>query len=187
MPCGCNSICDHDCSSNNICTGHVPACSNTFTLTSISQGDIVLAAHILELHEAIDTERKNGGRRFTASDPDYCTTHTPGDVACSNNNFNGYVWSGGIGATLIVEASHFDDVKDANNEVNTNSGYGGVIGADFPPVDDVIYASAITEMQTKINQTRNVCICDSHCNCNPGDCGCDGECPSDDYYSYYYP
>jgi hypothetical protein len=42
------------------------------------------------------------------------------------------------------------------------------------------------DLQDKINTTRNVCICDSHCNCDPGDCGCDGECPSDDYYYYYY-
>lgn len=187
MPCTCNSICDHDCSSNQLCTGHVPSCSNTFVLTGVNIGDIVLASHIKELHTAIDAERTDSGRRFNANDPAYCTTHTPGNVACSNNQFSAYSFSAGVLAGSAILAQHVRDVKAAVNEVHDNSGgYGGYV-SDTYAVAGIIYASQITTLQTKINETRNVCICDSHCNCDPTDCGCNGECPSDDYYSYYYP
>jgi hypothetical protein len=88
-----------------------------------------------------------------------------------------------VGETVL--GSNFDNVKQAINQVYTNSGYGALVTNTYV-AGNVIYASQIIDLQDKINTTRNVCICDSHCNCNPGDCGCDGECPSDDYYYYYY-
>lgn len=183
MPCGCNSICDNDCGSNQLCTGHVNACVNSYSFTSIGIGDIVLASHLAELEAAIDAERVDGTRRFNASEPAYCNTHTPGDLACTNNDFSAYGFSGSRGIGDIIYATHFDNVKDANNEVTNDSGYGGTVSNVFA-ANGIIYASYITDLQTKINQTRNVCICDSHCNCDPSDCGCNGECPSDDYYYY---
>ncbi len=187
MPCGCNSICDNDCSSNQLCTGHVNACVNSYSFTSISIGDIVRASHLAELEAAIDAERVNATRRYNASDPTYCSTHTPGDLACTNNDFSVYGFSGSRGVGNSVLATHFDNVKSAINEVTNNSGYGGSVLNNFiaQSVDanlSIIYASYITDLQNKINTTRNVCICDSHCNCDPSDCGCNGECPSDDYY-----
>jgi hypothetical protein len=191
MPCTCNSICDNDCSVNQLCTGHVPACVNTYSLTTISIGDIVRASHVWELHTAIDGERNNGSRRYNASEPTYCTTHTPGDLACTNNDFSSYSWSTGIVADREILAQHYDDLKDAINEMVNGSGYGSLVTANFLAqsvcaADSIIQAADITELQTRINQSRNVCICDSHCNCDPTDCGCNGECPSDDYYAYYY-
>lgn len=187
MPCTCNSICDHDCASNQLCTGHVPACSNTYTFTSITVGRVIYAADLTQLHLAIDGERTDSGRRFNASEPDYCYTHTPGNVACSNNDFSAYSWTSGVGAGGKIYAQHMQDIKDANNEVFTNSGgYGGLVSYTFAAYG-IIYASQMQHLQTKINESRNVCICDSHCNCDPSDCGCNGECPSDDYYTYYYP
>lgn len=186
MPCTCNAICNNDCASNQICTGHVPVCINTYSFTTIIITTIVRASHLLQLQTAIDNERINSGRRFNASEPAYCFTHTPGNVACSNNAFAAYSWTAGVAVNSVILASHFNDIKQANNQVTSNSGYGGTVAANFN-VDGIIYAANIQELQTRINQTRNVCICDSHCNCDPSDCGCNGECPSDDYYYYYYP
>jgi hypothetical protein len=183
MACTCNAICDNDCGANQICTGHVPACSNTFTFTGISIGSLVRASDLLALQTAINNERADTGRRFNASEPAYCYTHTPGDRACTNNSFSPTSWIGGVSIGQPVLSSHYNDLKNSNNQVVSNSGYGGVVIATFT---GVIRAVDVTELQTKINQTRNACICDSHCNCDPSDCGCNGECPSDDYY-YYYP
>jgi len=187
MPCTCNAICDNDCSSNQLTTGRVAACSNSYSFTSINVSDVVLASHLAQLEAAIDAERVDGTRRYNASEPAYCFTHTPGDLGCTNNDFSAYGFSGSRGVGDEIDADHFDNVKDANNEVTNNSGYGGLVTANFVAqsvdlVNSVIEAVDVTELQTKINQTRNVCICDSHCNCDPSDCGCNGECPSDDYY-----
>jgi hypothetical protein len=185
--CTCNAICDNDCGANQICTGHVPVCSNDFSFywTPVAGTTIILADHLRQLEEAIQTERLDTGRRYTASEPAYCSTHTPGNLACTNNAFAGYPFGGGVVEDPIL-ASHWDDVKDANNEVVSNSGWGYAITANFI-ADGIIYAVDVLELQTRINLTRDVCICDSHCNCDPSDCGCNAECPSDDYSYYYYP
>lgn len=190
MPCTCNAICDNDCASNQLCTGHVPACSNEYVFASISVGDIVLASHLASLEDAINLERLDTGRRYTASDPAFCTTHTPGNVACSNNAFLAYTFLGDRGVGDGTKAVHYNNVKDANNEVVSNSGYGRLVTTNFiaqsvDPVNSVIKKVHIDDLQDSINSTREDCICDSHCNCDPSDCGCNGECPSDDYY--YYP
>ena len=208
MPCTCNAICDLDCSSHSVDyeSGKVDACLNDFCqcnldggisvgFTSLSTGDIVRASHLLELEIAINQERTDTSRRFISPEPsasgpwtppDYaaCDTHIFGDVACSNNAFASYLFTGARGVGDIARASHFDAVIDANNEVVNDSTFGQLIAFD-PDVGDVIYAANITDLQTKINQTRSVCICDSHCSCDE-DCGCDGECENDDYYYYYY-
>lgn len=194
MPCTCNAICDNDCSVNQLCTGNEPVCSNDFSFSSISVGDLVRASDLTNLQTAINNERTDSSRRYNASDPTYCTTHTPGDVACSNNDFSAFVFDS-LSSGDVVEADHYDDIKDANNEVTNDSGYGGLVTANFidqdsdgsvGKVNSIIKAVDVTELQTKINDTRNACICDSHCNCDPSDCGCNGECPNDDYY-YYGP
>ncbi len=194
MPCTCNAICDNDCGSNQLCTGHAPACANTFFFTGVGAGIVILADHLRELETAINTERVDAGRRFVAVDPAHCTTHTGGDVACNINDFSAKAFSGGgVGDEIL--ASHWDDVKEANNEVVVLSTYGGIVTADFidqasdvssGKQDSVIRGLDVENLQTQINVTRNSCICDSHCNCDPSDCGCNGECPSDDYYYYYY-
>lgn len=187
--CTCNAICDNDCGSNQICTGHAPVCANSYTFDTISIGTIVLASHLRDLETAINDERGSTFRRYYAADPTYCLTHTPGDVACSNNTFGQWSFQGGV-AGEVVEAADFNEVVNANNEVVDQSGYGTRINKTFANQEDdpteasVIYASAITLLQDSINATRNACICDSHCNCDPSDCGCNGECPSDDYYYY---
>jgi hypothetical protein len=193
MPCTCNAICDNDCGANQICTGHVPACSNqfSFTWTPVADVTVIFASHLAELESAIDAERINSGRRFNAAEPAYCSTHIFGDLACTNNDFSAFGFSGNRGIGDGQLAQHWDNVKDANNEVSNDSGYGGVVVADFiaqsvDSIDSVIKALDVLELQTKINQTRNACICDTHCNCHATDCGCNGECPNDDYYSYYY-
>lgn len=187
MPCLCNSICDNNCASNQLCTGHEPVCVNDYIFTAINIGDIVRASHLAELETAIDAERTNTSRRYNAGEPAYCYTHTPGNLACTNNSFSAYGFSGSREIEDGIKRDHWNNIKEANNEVTNNSGYGGTVISNFiaqsiDPDNSVIYESQVTELQTKINQTRNVCICDSHCNCDPSDCGCNGECPSDDYY-----
>ncbi len=195
MGCTCNAICDNDCGANQICTGHVPACSNTYAFGGISIGNLVRASDLLALQTAINNERTDSGRRFDALEPAYCYTHTPGDKACTSNDFSAYPFTSGVAIDGDVDVDHFNDLKDANNTVKSFSGYGGTVLATFlaqsadvsvDKVLSIIKAVDVTELQTKINQTRNACICDSHCNCDPSDCGCNGECPSDDYYYYYY-
>lgn len=182
MPCTCNAICDNDCAANNsVCTGHEPVCSNDYTFTPISVGILATLAHVQELETAIDNERNDGGRRYIAATPVPCASHT--NVACTNNDFSSYGFSSGVGLNLAGDS---DDVIAANNEVTTDSGFGATIVID-PDVGDLITQVNLDDLQTKINQTRAVCICDSHCSCNPADCGCNGECPGDDYYYYYYP
>jgi len=182
MPCTCNAICDNDCGSNQLRTGRVGDCeTNDFSFTGVFTDTVILAAHLAQLESAINNERTNGSRRFNSSDPAYCFTHTPGDVACTNNDWSAYSFSGSRSIGDVVRAAHYDNVIAANNEVVNDSGYGGLISFN-PAVGGVIIAANIDDIQTKINQTRTVCICDSHCNCNPSDCGCNGECPSDDYY-----
>ena len=195
MPCTCNAICDNDCGSNQICTGHVPVCSNDFTFTSVVIGTIVRAQHLLELQTAIDLERNDTGRRFNANEPAYCFTHTPGDRACLVNDFGSWPWTPGVEVDGEIDEQHFNDAKNANNDMVFKSGFGTEITTAFIPqdfdsspgkVNSIIKAADMQDLQTKINETRNACICDSHCNCDPSDCGCNGECPSDDYYYYYY-
>jgi hypothetical protein len=192
MPCTCNAICDNDCSVNQLCTGNEPACVNSYSFTSINAGDLVRASHLTQLQTAINNERIDSGRRYNASDPTYCTTHTPGNVACSNNDFSAASFNSVIANDEIL-ASDWDAVKDANDEVTNDSGYGGTVSANFiaqsadgssGKVNSIIKAVDVTDLQDTINVTRNACICDSHCNCDPSDCGCNGECPSDDYYYY---
>lgn len=186
--CTCNAICDSDCGSNQLCTGHVPICSNSFTFTNTPVTDsLIKAIDLLELQTAINNERTDSGRRFNASDPAFCFTHTPGNLGCTNNTFSAFSWTAGVEVDGEVLAQHYDDIKDANNEVVTNSGYGSAVTANFiaqsiDPINSGINAIDIVDLQTKINLTRELCICDSHCNCDPSDCGCNGECPSDDYY-----
>lgn len=192
--CTCNAICDNDCGSNQLCTGHVPTCINTFHFSYLpSTSLIILANHLAQLESAINLERADLGRRYNASEPAYCTTHTPGNLACTANEFAGYPFGGG-GVGDIILAQHWDDVKDANNEVVNDSGWGSLVTANFiaqsadvssGKIDSVIKAVDVIELQDRINVTRNSCICDSHCNCDPSDCGCNGECPSHSYY--YYP
>jgi len=192
MPCTCNSICDNDCAVNQLCTGHAPVCANEYSFTSVSIGDLVRASHLTELQTYINQERTNSGRRFIASEPAYCTSHTPGDIACTNNDFSAESFNSvSIGDEIL--ADDWDAVKDANNEVTNDSGYGGLVTSNFiaqsadgsvGKVNSIIKAIDLADLQDSINETRTVCICDSHCNCDPGDCGCDAECPSDDYYYY---
>lgn len=182
--CTCNAICDNDCASNYAsCVGHVPYCSNIFSFTSIVSGTLITAAHIRELESSINTERNDIGRRFNATNPAYCSAFTA--VACTNNNFPAFPFSGGLAGDVKPD-DDTDDIVQANNEVSNGSGFGGVIPSD-PSAGDLISYLMYTGIQAKINETRTICICDSHCSCNPADCGCNGECPSDDYTYYYYP
>jgi len=193
MPCTCNAICDNDCN-DSICTGHSPTCINSFIFSVVPVlGDLVRASDLLLLQTAINSERIDTGRRYNASPPAYCSANT--GVACSNNAFSAYSWTPGVAVDGEVDNEHYNDIKEANNEVTNNSTYGAIVVADFidqavdispNKVDSIIKAADVQELQNKINQTRNVCICDSHCNCDGGNCGCNGECPSDDYYYYYY-
>jgi len=181
MPCTCNAICDSDCAANTaVCTGHVPVCSNDYSFTSVISTTLIILAHIQQLETAINAERNNGGRRYNAAAPVPCASHT--SVACTNNDFSSYPFTSAAG---IAGAANADDVIAANNEVTVDSGYGATIVIN-PNIGDLITAANLLDLQTKINQTRDVCICDSHCSCDPADCGCNGECPSDDYYYYYY-
>ena len=185
--CTCNAICDNDCGSNQICTGHSGVCSNNFTFTSIAAGTIILAQHVRELETAINLERADTNRRFNATAPAYCSADT-GVTACQTNAFSQTTFTGG-GAGDVVQADDFEDVKESNNEIVYQSTFGSLNLTSFidqisDPINSVIEAADIVGLQNSINATRNACICDSHCNCDPSDCGCNGECPSDDYYYY---
>lgn len=192
MPCTCNAICDNDCN-DSICTGHSPACVNSFIFSVVPvTGDLIRASDVLVLQAAINAERLNTGRRYNASPPAHCSANT--GVACSNNAFSVYPFTL-VASEDEIDNEDFDDIKEANNEVTNDSTYGALVTANFidqavdtspDKVDSIIKAIDVVELQNKINQTRNVCICDSHCNCDGGNCGCNGECPSDDYYYYYY-
>jgi hypothetical protein len=152
----------------------------------VATGTIIRASHLTELETAINLERNDGTRRYNAIPPSCsgdCALYTT--RACSSNAFSPYAFSGSRAIGNVISAGHWDAVKTANNEVRTNSGFGGLIANNFI-AGAIIYATYIQDLQTKINQSRNVCICDSHCSCNPFNCGCNGECPSDDYYYYYY-
>ena len=184
MPCTCNAICDNDCAANNnVCTGNEPVCANDYSFTVIAAGTVILDNHINELETAINNERTDATRRYNASDPSPCASHT--SVACSTNDWAAYAVDSPNAADLI-EAANFDKVIAANNEVVTDSGFGTSIALN-PNPGDLITAADIQTIQSAINGTRDACICDSHCSCDPADCGCNGECPSDDYYYYYYP
>jgi hypothetical protein len=181
--CTCNAICDSDCAANNgVCTGHAPYCSNQYSFSTIASGTLITAAHMRELETSINNERGDSGRRFTATDPVPCASHTV--VACTSNDFSQFPFTGGAVGDVKPD-DDTDDVIDANNEVANDSGFGGVVPSD-PSAGDLIAYLMYTGIQDKINETRTVCICDSHCSCNPADCGCNGECPGDDYF-YYYP
>lgn len=180
MPCGCNNICPDNCAANtSVCTGNEPACSNSYSFTTINVGDIITAAHLTELETAINNERTDATRRYNASAPSPCDAHS--SVACSNNDWSAYSFSGSRSTGDLIRASHFTAVKSANNEVVSDSGFGTAVSISFN-IGDIIEAADIQDLQTKINATRNACICDSHCSCDPLDCGCDGECPADDPY-----
>jgi hypothetical protein len=181
MPCGCNGICTNDCAVNRLCTGYEPACGNSYSFTGVATGTIIAASHLAQLESAINAERINAGRRYNSSDPPVwvCNSHTPGNVACSANAFASYPFSGARGVGDIIDNTHFDNVKTANNQVAAG-GSGTTVTNNFVG-GAIIYASYITDLQTKINQTRNTCICNTHCNCNPGDCGCNNaDCVGDD-------
>jgi len=170
MPCTCNAICDNDCAANSsVCTGHEPACVNDYSFTAIVATNLITLAHVQQLETAINAERNDATRRYIAATPSPCASHTT--VACPANDFSSYVFSSAAG---IIRASHADDVIAANNEVTSDSGYGGTIVIN-PNIGDIITAAILNELQTKINQTRDACICDSHCSCDPADCGCNGE------------
>lgn len=181
MPCGCNSICPNNCSANSTtCIGFVPACSNSYAFTGIASGTIISSTHLAQLEAAINAERTNVSRRFIATLPSFgCSAFT--SVACPTNAFSSFSFSGARSSGDVIAATHFNNVKTANNQVTTQSGFGVSVANNFI-AGDIIYASFIQDLQTKINQTRNVCICDSHCSCNPFNCGCNGECPGDDPY-----
>jgi len=179
MPCTCNAICDNDCAANaSVCTGNEPVCANNYSFTAVIATTIITLAHITQLETAINAERNDGTRRYIAATPSPCASHTT--VACTNNDFSSYPFTSGAG---LIRASHDDAIIAANNQVTTDSGYGSTIVINPNPTD-LITAAIVQDLQSKINQTRNVCICDSHCSCDPADCGCNGECPSDDYYYY---
>jgi hypothetical protein len=149
----------------------------------VSVGTVITAAQLLELETAIDNERTDATRRYNATAPSCsgdCGSFTT--VACSTNSFSVYPWSGSRSAGDLINATHFDNVKSANNEVTSTSGWGGTVTATFS-VGDLIEAADITELQTIINATRNACICDGHCSCDPSNCGCDAECPSHYYWT----
>jgi hypothetical protein len=182
MACGCNGICDNDCAVNRLCTGYEPACSNTYSFTSIAAGQLITAAVLAQLEAAINAERANVSRRYNSADPPVwvCNSHTPGNVACSNNSFGPYSFTGARGVGDIIYAQHYTNVKNANNLVTSLSGSGATITQNFV-VGAIINATDIQALQTGINQTRNICICNAHCNCNPADCGCNNaDCGSDD-------
>lgn len=182
MACGCNGICDNDCAVNRLCTGYEPACSNSYSFTSVAPGTVIAAAHLAQLEAAINAERVDASRRYNSADPPVwvCNSHCTGNVACSNNDFAAYSFTGARSPGDIIYGQHFTNVKNANNLVTSLSGWGSTITNNYTP-GAIIYAAEITDLQNKINQTRNACICNTHCNCNPADCGCNNaDCGSDD-------
>lgn len=185
MACGCDGICPNNCNVNsdladdlfNQCGG------NTYSFTTINVGDIIRASHLAELETAINNERTDATRRFNDSAPSPCAVFT--GVFCSNNDWSAYPFSGSRSIGDIIDADHFTNVKNANNEVVSDSGYGDSVSISFS-VGDIIEAADINDLQNKINGTRTACIADGQCNCDQN-CGCDGECPSDDPYYYGSP
>ena len=161
---GCTGECPADCACNgNTCGGHAPVCSNSYSFTSISVGAIVTAAHLAELETAINQERQNASRRCGGTSP-----------ACGSNCPGAYSFTGSrsIGDTIL--AAFYNNVADANN---TCGEYHSTVPTPVASIGDIIEAVHVSTLQSYINQTRNLCICNTFITCS--NCGCNGECPGD--------
>lgn len=162
MPCACNNICTSGhCPLNSDCNGHVDPClSNQYPFTSVDDTFLIRASHIQELQDAIDTERADGTRRFTST-------------ACPGNCGDAWTWTyePATGDWIVIE--HPEEIRDANNDLDFSE------TITLPMVFyDIVDAVDITYLQNQINQTRENCICDSHCSCH-FNC-CDINCGTDD-------
>lgn len=162
--------CASDCPANSACSGHVPVCSNTYTFNTLVAGSVIRATDITQLETAINQERTNAGRRYAS-------------VVCPANAFASYPFSTKTANVTTIQAAHVNLVTSINNQFKNIGGYGSTSTLTVL-AGGVIYASDMTYLQGKVNESRNVCICDSACSCNI-DCGCNGECSDDGYY--YYP
>lgn len=162
---GCSGQCPSNCSCDeNVCSGNQPACSNSYSFTSISSGDIITAAHLAELETAINQERTHPTRRCAGTSP-----------ACGSNCPGAYSFSGSRGVGDEIKAQFYNNVATANN---TCGEYHSNATNPIATVGNEINASHVQHLQTRINQTRNMCICNSYIKCST-DCGCDGQCPTD--------
>lgn len=161
--------CYSDCPANTQCSGHVPVCSNSYAFSTLVAGDVIRADDVTDLEDAINLERVDTGRRFVSS-------------VCPANSFNWQTWTTKVAGSVIY-ANDINLITTINNYFKSVSGYGSTSTLTVL-INDVIYASHITYLQQKVNESRNVCICDSACSCNIN-CGCNGECSDDGYY--YYP
>jgi hypothetical protein len=162
---GCTGECPSNCSCNqNVCSGNQPACSNSYSFTSVSAGIIITAAHLAELETAINQERTDGTRRCGGTAP-----------ACGSNCPGAYSFSGSRGVGDEMLAVFYNRIAEANN---TCGEYHSTATNPIATTGNEIQASDVQHLQTKINQTRNMCICVTFVVCS-SDCGCNNQCTSD--------
>jgi len=135
------------------CSVNAPACSSnatSFGVTVTSSHDIA-ATHVNDLRISIDNERTT--RRGKSAD--FPTSVDTDDT---------------------VDASHADDMKDSINEMVVMAGDSVTAQVtDTYVIGDVIEASDINNLRSKINELRADCVCDSDCGANAV-CTCHGDC-----------
>jgi hypothetical protein len=163
---GCTGECPSNCSCNgNYCGGNQPACSNSYSFTTITAGvTTITAAHLSELETAINQERTHPTRRCVGTSP-----------ACGSNCPGTYSFTGARTPGDEILATFYNAVSDANN---TCGEYHSTATYPIASPGSVIQASEVQHLQTKINETRNMCICNTYLVCGT-DCGCNGQCPAD--------
>jgi len=157
-----------DCASNcscdgNYCGGNAPACSNSYSFSSVASGGDIRASHLAQLEAAINAERTNSSRRCAGTSP-----------ACGSNCPGTYSFSGSRSVGDTIQAVFYNRVAIANN---TCGGYHSTATNPIANAGSDIAASHVVHLQTRINQTRNMCICNTYKVCST-DCGCNGECPT---------
>lgn len=160
---GCTN-CPLDCACDgNYCSGHSGVCTNSYVFVSVAADIDIRALHLAELESAINTERTNATRRCAGTSP-----------ACASNCPGTYSFTGSRGTGDEIKAVFYNNVANANN---TCGEYHSTAIDPIAAVNIVISAADLVHLQTRINQTRNMCICDTYKVCG-ADCGCDAECPT---------
>lgn len=148
------------------CAADTPVCGgNSVSWTSITPGIVITAAHIVELQNAINSERTNAPRRITGG-------------GCPSNCNDAYSFPRVPAAsTDTILANDLNEVTDANNGAAYHQpvGYQASVGVAINAADVVALQDAIWD-GPGTPSTRYNCICDGY---NCGDCTCNGECPCD--------
>ena len=174
---GCVGNCPGDCPANTVCTGNQPDCplngknGTGWDETIVVGVTDVKASHLAELELAINAERVHVSRRGALTQT-ACTLNTPGP----------WTFFGSRGVGDIIDHDHNTQVAHAVNStpynVNGNTQTPAII-IDGRYTGQNITKGYIDSLRAAINSVESYCICDSYL---VGDCGCNGECVTDNPY-----